>query len=73
MYDADYVLRIRNYAYSWYFYSPISRPQNPRNSLKIPLSPGDWQIAIPLSPDFLRIISCRGIGILTYTSCQITL
>ena len=52
MYNADYVLRIRNYAYTGYFYSPIPRPRNPRNRPKI-----------PLSPDSPRIISCRGIGI----------
>jgi hypothetical protein len=62
MYNVDYVLWIRNYAYTWYFYSPIPRPQNPRNGLKIPLSLGNGNLPFPYPP---RIISCRGIGIPT--------
>ena len=50
MYNADYVLRIRNYAYTWYFYSPIPRPRNTRNRLKIPLSPGNDNLPFPYPP-----------------------
>ena len=34
MVSTDYVLSIWNYASTWYFYSPIARPRNPRNILK---------------------------------------
>ena len=50
MYNADYVLRIRNYAYIWYFYSPDSPTRNPRNRLKIPLSPGNGNLPFPDPP-----------------------
>ena len=50
MYNDDYVLRIRNYAYIWYFYSPDSPTRNPRNRLKIPLSPGNGNLPFPDPP-----------------------
>ena len=49
MYNDDYVLRIGNYAYIWYFYSPDSWTRNPRNRLKIPLSLGNAKLPFPYS------------------------
>ena len=63
MYNADYVLRIRNYAYTWYFYSPTPKPEEWTENSPFP---GEWQFAISLSSDSPRIISCRGIGIPSY-------
>jgi hypothetical protein len=47
MYNADYVLRIRNYAYTWYVYSQFPDPET---RLKIPLSPGNGNLSFSYPP-----------------------